>query len=88
MEQIKFTDGTSVSSVSKTYDWQSDNGRENLGTWVEEAFESRTSISEEKKLDDGDKSVSRSISHRPLTSPSQSRPVIVNRSPAQPWCNV
>lgn len=88
LEQMKFTDGTSMSSVSRTYDWKSDNGRENLGTWVEEAFESRASISEEKKIDDSDKSVNRSISHRPLTSPTLSRPVIVNRTPAQPWCNV
>ncbi|AGB33806.1 hypothetical protein C488_08507 [Natrinema pellirubrum DSM 15624] len=29
--------GESLSSIFNTYDWVSDNGRENLGNWVEEA---------------------------------------------------
>ncbi|WP_306057413.1 TIR domain-containing protein [Natronococcus wangiae] len=29
--------GESLSSIFNTYDWVSDNGRENLGDWVEEA---------------------------------------------------
>jgi hypothetical protein len=47
---IKFTDGTTLSSVCKTYDWVTDNGRENLGKWVEESFQERSKYSD-KKID-------------------------------------
>ncbi|MFO0780505.1 MAG: TIR domain-containing protein [Candidatus Gracilibacteria bacterium] len=40
-DQIKFTDGRSLSSVCKTYDWVLGDGRNNLGKWIEEAAKSR-----------------------------------------------
>lgn len=92
LEQMKFIDGTTLSSVSKTYDWNTDNGRENLGTWVEEAFQAREIMLEEKEIeksdddenDDGRGDIS--MCHLPQ-NPSTG-PVVVNRPPAQPWCNV
>ena len=47
-DNISFTDGARLSSVCKTYDWVSDNGRENLGKWVEEAFQTRTKYGDKK----------------------------------------
>ena len=92
LEQMKFTDGTTLSSVSKTYDWNNDNGRENLGTWVEEAFQARETMSEEKEIEESDDDTNNSgggnIPARPLPQNPSTGPVVVNRPPAQPWCNV
>ncbi len=52
LDLIKFTDGTSISSVCKTYDWVIENGRENLGRWVEEAFKIREKLDEDKNVDE------------------------------------
>lgn len=41
LDNIKLTDGTPLSVICKTYDWVADNGRENLGKWVEEAFKNK-----------------------------------------------
>ncbi len=38
---IKLNDGTWLSSYVKIYDWVNDNGRDNLGKWVEEAARAR-----------------------------------------------
>tara|TARA_B100000745_G_scaffold264490_1_gene189205 strand:- start:3790 stop:4392 length:603 start_codon:yes stop_codon:yes gene_type:complete len=52
---IKFTDGTALSTVCPTYDWDSDNGRENMGAWVEDAYQARQKVSADKKIDEDDK---------------------------------
>jgi len=92
LEQIKFTDRTTLSSVSKTYDWNTDNGRENLGTWVEEAFQAREIMSGEKEIEKSDDDTNNSgrgnIPARPLPQNPSTGPVVVNRPPSQPWCNV
>ena len=36
---IKFDDGRALSTVVNTYDWVRDDGRRNLGRWVEEAYQ-------------------------------------------------
>lgn len=41
LDQLKFTDGTPLSSVCKTYDWVLNDGRNNLGKWVEGAAKER-----------------------------------------------
>lgn len=41
LDQIKFQDGTPLSSVCKTYDWIYGDGRSNLGMWIEEAARAR-----------------------------------------------
>lgn len=38
LNNIKLKDGKSLSDIFKTYDWVNNNGRENLGRWIEEAF--------------------------------------------------
>lgn len=40
-EGINLKNGTSLSSQVKIYDWVTDNGRDNLGRWVEEAAKAR-----------------------------------------------
>ncbi|HEX4023071.1 MAG TPA: TIR domain-containing protein [Acidobacteriaceae bacterium] len=41
-DQFKLSDGTLLSSICKTYDWVLGDGRNNLGTWIEEAFQERS----------------------------------------------
>jgi MTH538 TIR-like domain (DUF1863) len=41
-EQFKLPDGTLLSSICKTYDWALGDGRNNLGAWIEEAFQERS----------------------------------------------
>ncbi len=50
LDRIHFTDGTTLSSVCPTYDWVDNDGRNNLGTWAEEAFNARQGIT--KTIDD------------------------------------
>jgi len=52
LDNVKFTDGTALSSVCCTYDWVIDNGRENLGQWVEDAYQTRLSMKEKKDIDE------------------------------------
>jgi hypothetical protein len=47
-DHIKFTDGTILASICKTYDWVNDNGRDNLGLWIEEAFQTRSKYKDKK----------------------------------------
>jgi hypothetical protein len=39
--QFTLPDGTKLSGICKTYDWETDDGRNNLGKWCEEAVEIR-----------------------------------------------
>jgi hypothetical protein len=41
LDHFKLPDGTLLSSVCKTCDWVLSDGRNNLGTWVEDAFQAR-----------------------------------------------
>lgn len=41
LDNVRFKDGKKLSDIFKTYDWVNDEGRENLGEWVEEAFKIR-----------------------------------------------
>jgi len=41
-DQFKLPNGTLLSSICKTYDWVLGDGRNNLGAWIEEAFNMRS----------------------------------------------
>lgn len=53
LDNIYLTNGQPLSSVCKTYDWVSDDGRNNLGTWADEAAEARATYKDETKLKEG-----------------------------------
>jgi len=42
LELLTLSNGTRLSAVCKTYNWVSDDGRANLGKWLEEAVEIRS----------------------------------------------
>jgi MTH538 TIR-like domain (DUF1863) len=50
LDEIKLANGHALSTVFKTYDWVTNDGRANLGEWVEEAYEIRRAYAGEMKL--------------------------------------
>lgn len=54
-DQMYLINDVSLSSICKTYDWNGDDGRNNLGQWVEEAFQLRQLYKGETKLQAGEK---------------------------------
>lgn len=78
LDAILFDDGTALSSVCKSYDWVADNGREHLGTWLENAVTAREEMDKDKVLkEDGEKSAARASAA--IVAPS------VIRNPPKPW---
>lgn len=41
LDDFMLPDGTKLSAICKTFDWVTDDGRNNLGFWVEQAFQDR-----------------------------------------------
>ena len=79
LDVVKFEDGAALSTVSKTYDWVADKGREHLGEWLEEAVEAREDLDEDKVIEEeAKKSVARAAV---VTGPS------VIQNPPKPWAH-
>ena len=78
LDQFKLPDGTVFSSVCKTYDWVVNDGRNNLGKWVEEAFEVRRKYGENDKIAEISKTARASV----LSGASAS----AGFTPRSPWC--
>lgn len=81
-EIMKFTDGTATSSAIKTYDWVSDDGRSNMGEWVEAAFNDRKEMTEPKEMQEGLVNADKAASSFPRTLGT--KPAVIQRPP-QPW---
>jgi hypothetical protein len=81
LDHIRLKDGKALSSIFKTYDWVTDDGRTNLGEWVEEAFQTRAAYDGETRLDDSD--VDKSVPPAPRP-PYGTGPTII-RNPSGPW---
>jgi hypothetical protein len=81
LDEITLADGKPLSSVCKTYDWINNDGRNELGRWIEEAFEGRKGKSTEVIKDRSEISAQASgvgvNSHYP--APTTFRP-------RAPWC--
>jgi hypothetical protein len=77
LDVVKFEGGTTLSTVCKTYDWVADQGRENLGEWLEEAVQAREDVNGENIIEqEPKKSIARASV---LTGPS------VIQNPPKPW---
>lgn len=50
LDHFQLSDGRLLSEVCETYDWVSDDGRNNLGTWAEEAYTTRKKIGSDLEL--------------------------------------
>lgn len=53
LDGIYLTDSQPLSSVCKTYDWVLNDGRNNLGSWADQAAKERAEYKGETKLKDG-----------------------------------
>lgn len=79
LDAITADNGSSLSSICKTYDWD-DNGAENITDWVEEAYQIRAAIREKKE--------SGEIHSPDRTAPrvSVAAPTVIT-NPPRPWAN-
>jgi hypothetical protein len=78
-EGFKLPDGTLLSSVCKTYDWLTDDGRKNLGKWADEAADIRA------KYKNGDK-IARLEESTKVNKSYGLAPAAVGFTPRSPWC--
>lgn len=81
LDEIAMASGESLSSVCKTYDWVNDDGRSNLGKWIEEAFEGSKGESTEAIKDRSGITVKASAA-----GVSSYRPAPTTFRPRAPWC--
>jgi len=78
-QKIDLADGTLLSSVCKTYDWLTDDGRKNLGKWADEAADLRA------KYKNGDK-IARLEESTKINKSYGLAPAAVGFTPRSPWC--
>ncbi len=80
-DDFKLPDGTLLSSVCRTYDWVTDNGRKNLGAWADDAANVRA------KYGTDDKIVGTNEDSRNTKVQSVSRATTASGfAPRAPWC--
>lgn len=77
LDHVSLADGTALSRVFTTYDWVNDDGRSNLGSWIESAYNTRKAYSGESRLM-AEPEVAKTA------AAAIGAPTII-RSPAQPW---
>lgn len=82
LDNVKLVNGSPLSSIFKTYDWNTNDGRNNLGSWVEEAFQLRERYSGESRLNPSTQST-QSISSGLL---GRTAPTVI-QNPPRPWAN-
>jgi hypothetical protein len=83
---VKLADGTPLSSICKIYDWVADGGREDIGTWVEEAYKAREAYDGETTLMKSE-TVTPYIRSTPAPTPTAmpaAAPSVI-RNPSRPW---
>lgn len=81
LDNIHLADGKPLSSICKTYDWVTNDGRNNLGTWVEDAFQARETYKGETRLIEEN---SEGITEKTVRQPYGTGPTII-KNPSGPW---
>ena len=77
LDVVKFEDGTTLSTVCKTYDWVADRGREHLGEWLEEAVQARQNMDEDKLVEE--------VAQKSMARATVLREPSIIRNPPKPW---
>lgn len=83
---IHLANGTPLSSICEVYDWVANEGRANLSTWVEAAYEAREAYDGEtglKKAETTAPYIRETPAVAPTIAPSPGPAVIKN--PSKPW---
>lgn len=78
LDNICLADGTSLSSIFPTYDWVADDGQQNIGAWVEAAFQLRAKYDGETALMEAE-----AVTGTPFIRPTPAPTMITN--PSKPW---
>lgn len=84
LDNVYLTDGQALSSICSVYDWVLNDGRNNLGTWADQAAEARESYKGETELKPS--TLSPNINAPTQTTYTPTRPTIIN-NPSGPWAN-
>lgn len=82
LDQVVLKTGKPLSSICKTYCWVDNNGRENLGKWIEQAYSDREEFKGETGLIDGDDKTE--TGSGAAIAKAAVGPVVIN-SPSRPW---
>jgi hypothetical protein len=82
LDRFKLPDGTLLSSVCRTYDWVLEDGRDNLGEWVDEAFNVRAGQGDDEVVEVGGTHLEAKSTNfvRAASAP-------VSFAPRSPWCS-
>ena len=87
LDDFKLLDGTILSSVCKTYDWVTNDGRKNLGKWADEGFDIRAKYEADDKIvrrTENSKETSRAYA---LTATATATATAsAGFAPKAPWC--
>lgn len=84
LDNVYLTNGQALSSICPVYDWVINDGRNNLGTWADQAAQARESYQGETELKPT--TISSNISTPTQTAYTPTRPTIIN-NPSGPWAN-
>lgn len=84
LDQIYLADGQPLSSVCKTYDWVLNDGRNNLGSWADEAAQARAQYKGETGLKAS--TTVPGLIPAPRKSYATTNPTVIS-SPSRPWAN-
>jgi hypothetical protein len=82
LDEIKLPDGLALSTACKTYDWVLNEGRNNLGTWIEEAFQARSKRTGSETIKDSSGITIKA--EAAAASAARRAPTIF--TPKAPWC--
>jgi hypothetical protein len=75
LDAVFLKNGKALSSVCLTYDWVADDGRKNLGAWIEKSVQDRESYAGETEIGDNTGKAA-----------AVARSATIISSPAKPWC--
>lgn len=82
LDNVYLENGQPLSSVCPTYDWVLNDGRNNLGTWADQAAQARAQYKGETALKPG--TVSSSVNTPSRSSYTPTGPTVIN-NPSGPW---
>ncbi|MEK7511248.1 MAG: TIR domain-containing protein [Patescibacteria group bacterium] len=82
LDNVYLENGQPLSSVCSTYDWVLNDGRNNLGSWADQAAQLRAQYKGETALKPG--TASSSVNTPPRSSYTPTGPTVIN-NPSGPW---
>jgi hypothetical protein len=81
-DRFKLSNGTLLSSICDTHDWVLEDGRNNLGGWIEEAFQVRSRYGTDDTIAEASKIMSKPAGVTVIRNASASS----GFTPRAPWC--